>query len=90
MASPYARMTDWLDWQRPYRLGALLVLPPERVREEVNELRARYDPRSQAIAEAHVSLMVAPLTSNCNAYSRRINVNSDNITVSPNHLKRVS
>jgi 2'-5' RNA ligase len=58
MASPYARMTDWLDWQRPYRLGVLLVLPPGRVRKEVNELRARYDPRSQAAAEAHVSLTV--------------------------------
>jgi 2'-5' RNA ligase superfamily len=59
MASAYARMTtDWLDWQRPYRLGVLLVLPPGRLRKEVNELRARYDPRSHAIAEAHVSLTV--------------------------------
>jgi 2'-5' RNA ligase len=58
MASSYAKMTDWLDWQRPYRLGVLLVLPPERVRKEVNELRAKHDPRSHAIAEAHVSLTV--------------------------------
>jgi 2'-5' RNA ligase len=36
----------------------LLVLPPGRLRKEVNELRARYDPRSHAIAEAHVSLTV--------------------------------
>ncbi len=58
MVSPYARMTGWLDWQRPYRLGVLLVLPPGPVRREVDELRARYDPRSHAFAEAHVSLTV--------------------------------
>lgn len=58
MAFPYARMTGWLDWQRPYRLGVLLVLPPGPVRREIDALRARYDPRSHAFAEAHVSLTV--------------------------------
>lgn len=58
MASPYARMTEWLDWQRPYRLGVLLVLPPGPVRKEINELRAKYDPHSHAFVEAHISLTV--------------------------------
>jgi 2'-5' RNA ligase len=58
MALPYARMTDWLDWQRPYRFGVLLVLPPDPVRKEINALRAKYDPRSHAAAEAHISLTV--------------------------------
>jgi hypothetical protein len=48
IASRYARITDWLDWQRPYRLGVLLVLPPDPVRREIDELRAKYDPRSHA------------------------------------------
>jgi 2'-5' RNA ligase len=34
------------------------VLPPDPVRNEINELRARYDPRSHAIAEAHITLTV--------------------------------
>jgi 2'-5' RNA ligase len=55
---PYAKMTDWLDWQKPYRFGILLVLPPDPVRKEINELRTKYDPRSQAIADAHISLTV--------------------------------
>lgn len=58
MASPFAEMTDWLDWQRPYRFGVLLALPPGPVRKEINELRAKYDPRSQASVEAHISLTV--------------------------------
>ena len=58
MVFRYARTTGWLDWQGPYRLGVLLVLPPGPVRREVNELRAEYDPRSHAFAEAHVSLTV--------------------------------
>jgi 2'-5' RNA ligase len=51
-------MVDWPDWQRPYRLGVVLVLPPGPVREEIDGLRARYDPRSHAVAPAHISLTV--------------------------------
>ena len=58
MAFHYADMTDWLAWQRPYRLGVLLVLPPGPVRKAINALRAKYDSRSHAGAEAHISLTV--------------------------------
>ena len=58
MASPYARTDAWSDWQRPYRLGVVVLLPPAPVRAEIDLLRARYDPRSDAIAPAHISLTV--------------------------------
>jgi 2'-5' RNA ligase len=51
-------MTGWLDWQKPYRFGVLLVLPPEPVRNEIIALRSIYDPVSRARAEAHISLSV--------------------------------
>jgi 2'-5' RNA ligase len=51
-------MANWLEWQKAYRFGVLLVLPPSPVREEINVLRAKYDPRSHAAAEAHISLTV--------------------------------
>ncbi len=38
--------STWEDWQRAYRLGIILILPPPEVSEEINRLRARYDPRS--------------------------------------------
>jgi 2'-5' RNA ligase len=51
-------MTTWADWQKDYRLGILLVLPAEPVRSQINLLRAKYDPQSHEIAEAHISLTV--------------------------------
>ena len=46
----------WEDWQRDYRLGIILILPPPEVSEEIDRLRAMYDPRSAAICPAHISL----------------------------------
>ena len=51
-------MATWLDWQKPYRLGVILVLPPEPVRSQINVLRAKYDPQSHKNVEAHISLTV--------------------------------
>jgi 2'-5' RNA ligase len=48
----------WLDWQKHYRLGVILVLPPEPVRSQINMLRARYDPQSHKTVQAHISLTV--------------------------------
>jgi 2'-5' RNA ligase len=56
----YATATRWPDWQKDYRLGVILVLPPEPVRSQINALRAKYDPLSHRAAEAHISL-TAPL-----------------------------
>ena len=53
----YATDTSkWEDWQRGYRLGVILILPPPDVSREVDSLRARYDPRSAAWCPAHISL----------------------------------
>lgn len=53
----YATDTSkWEDWQRGYRLGVILILPPPDVSREVDSLRERYDPRSAAWCPAHVSL----------------------------------
>jgi 2'-5' RNA ligase len=51
-------MTTWLEWQRDYRFGVILILPPEPVRSRINALRAKYDPQSHETVEAHISLTV--------------------------------
>ena len=48
--------TQWEAWQRDYRLGLILILPPEDVARQINPLRAKYDPRSNAYCCAHISL----------------------------------
>jgi 2'-5' RNA ligase len=59
MVTVYARdMNGWERWQRAYRYGVLLIYPPDPFLSAVNSLRARHDPRSYAICEAHVSLTV--------------------------------
>jgi len=49
------------SWQDEYRYGAFYLFPPADVASAVDQLRARYDPRSAAICGAHVSLS-EPLT----------------------------
>jgi len=59
MLTQYAeKMAGWEEWHRAYRYGVLLLYPPEPVRAQVNSLRAKYDPRSAAICDAHISLTV--------------------------------
>ncbi len=53
-----ADITQWEDWQREYRYGVLLILPPDPPTTQVNALRAIYDPRGQAICDTHISLTV--------------------------------
>lgn len=56
---------SWEPWCHEYRYGAFYIFPPEPVRGQINALRARYDPTSQAICDAHISLTVPvphPLT----------------------------
>ena len=56
---------SWEPWYHDYRYGAFYLFPPEPLRGQVNVLRARYDPTSQAICDAHISLTVPvprPLT----------------------------
>jgi hypothetical protein len=51
-----ATVSHWEDWQQEYRFGVLLIFPPDPPLARVNALRAAYDPRSQAICDAHISL----------------------------------
>jgi 2'-5' RNA ligase len=58
-------INHWEEWQQAYRFGVLLIFPPDPVLRQVNGLRAQYDPRSQAICDAHISLTIPlprPLT----------------------------
>lgn len=50
------------DLQRNYAHGTLVIWPPDAVREPVNQLRQRYDPASQAICDAHITLTQPFLT----------------------------
>lgn len=43
-------------FKRAYRHGALVFWPPDDLREAVGSLRRRYDPSSQAICDAHITL----------------------------------
>jgi hypothetical protein len=52
---------NWEPWQEEYRHGAFYLFPLSEIALVVNELRLRYDPRSAAICDAHVSLS-EPLT----------------------------
>ena len=62
MITEYAMdMDGWLDWQKAYRFGVILIFPPDPPAGEVNRLREIYDPRGQSYCEAHISLTV-PLT----------------------------
>jgi len=53
--------SQWEQWQREYRLGLTLILPPDDIGKQVNALRQEHDPRSASICEAHISLS-EPLT----------------------------
>jgi 2'-5' RNA ligase len=48
--------SSWEDWQREYLHGAFYIFPPDEVIDRVDDLRERYDPRSAAICQAHISL----------------------------------
>jgi len=48
--------SSWKKWQCDYRLGLILILPPEDAGREVNRLRAKYDPPTYACCPAHITL----------------------------------
>jgi 2'-5' RNA ligase len=45
-------------WQRDYRFGLLLIFPPDPPKSQVDALRAKYDPVSQSVIGAHITLTV--------------------------------
>ncbi|KKL35160.1 hypothetical protein LCGC14_2368310 [marine sediment metagenome] len=59
MATSYeADIGHWEDWQKAYRFGIFLILPPDPPLTQVNALRSKHDPRGQSICEAHISLTI--------------------------------
>ncbi len=48
--------SGWADWQRDYRFGVLLILPPSDIARKLDRLRQRYDPASAEISPAHISV----------------------------------
>lgn len=72
----YAESTGaWEDWMYEYRFGAFYIFPPDDVISPVDALRKLYDPKSDAICQAHISLsesLAKPLTDNDIAELRAI------------------
>lgn len=67
MVTNYAtEIEQWEAWQQAYRFGVLLIFPLQPLLAQVNALRSQYDPRSQAICDAHISL-TGPLPEPINA-----------------------
>jgi hypothetical protein len=59
MITEYAMdMSSWSEWQKQYRFGIILIFPPDPPAGDVNRLREIYDPKSQSICKAHISLTV--------------------------------
>ena len=48
--------SKWEKWQRDYRLGLILIMPPEEVSRQIDPLRAKHDPYAFAICPTHISL----------------------------------
>jgi 2'-5' RNA ligase len=48
--------STWEKWQRDYRLGSILIMPPPHVADQINPLRAQYDPATYAYCPAHITL----------------------------------
>ena len=49
-------MSSWEPWQRDYRFGVVLVMPPPHVASPIDALRQAYDQKSHAICSAHISV----------------------------------
>ena len=48
--------SEWEDWHCDYRLGLILIMPPEDVARQIDPLRAEHDPHAFAICPTHISL----------------------------------
>lgn len=66
MVTDYAAdISRWKAGQEEFRFGALMIIPPDPPRSEVNALRAKYRWARSADCDAHISLTIRlprPLT----------------------------
>lgn len=44
------------EWKKQYKYGVILCIPPSPIKEFVDNLRSKYDPKSYEISHAHISL----------------------------------
>jgi hypothetical protein len=54
-----AYVTDtskWESWQKDYRLGLILILPPPEISRLMDPLRSKYDPKSSRSCPTHISV----------------------------------
>ena len=51
-----ADTSHWTPWQRDYRFGVMLVMPPPHVASSIDAMREAYDPKAHAICSAHISV----------------------------------
>lgn len=47
--------SHWEAWQRDYRFGLILILPPPEVARQIDPLKARYDLRGGYVCDPHRS-----------------------------------
>ena len=48
--------SNWAEWQRDYRLGLILIMPPQEVAQQIDPLREHHDPYAFAICPTHISI----------------------------------
>ncbi|MGD1120105.1 MAG: 2'-5' RNA ligase family protein [Dehalococcoidales bacterium] len=59
MLTNYATDTSrWENWQKEYKYGAIMIVPPDPPSVGIDILRRKYDPKAQAICGAHISITV--------------------------------
>jgi 2'-5' RNA ligase len=58
LTSYAADMSRWEDWQREYKYGVILIIPPDPPYSKMETLRRTYDPKGQAICGPHISVTV--------------------------------
>jgi len=52
LAKYVADTSSWEPWQRDYRCGVILVMPPPHVASTIDALRRALDPKAHAICSA--------------------------------------
>ena len=49
-------ISKWLDWQHDYRLGLILIVPPDEVCKRIDPLRSKHAPGSTDACPTHISI----------------------------------
>jgi 2'-5' RNA ligase len=52
----FPKASGWASWQRDYRYGTLVIIPPPALAAALDPIRERFDPASAAHIGAHITL----------------------------------